>query len=45
MKTILIFNATEISCEEDRKFKPLVDYCFAVSQLDKIIIIIIIIMI
>ena len=36
MKTI-IFNATEISCGEHRKFKPLVGYCFAVSRLDEIL--------
>ena len=36
MKTILIFNATEISCGEHRKFKPFVGNCFAVSQLDEI---------
>ena len=37
MKTILIFNATEISCGEHRKFKPFVGYCFAVLRLDEIL--------
>ena len=31
VKTILIFNATEIPCGEHRKFELFVGYCFVVS--------------
>ena len=31
VKTILIFNATEILCGEHRKFELFVGYCFVVS--------------